>query len=537
MQKKNTWDLLAFVVMAVYFVQGAVLITGISEFILTRNAFEFSWIQIAMLGALSTLAWSIKPLYGFLTDLLPIWGSRRKYYLLICSLVPLFSYSFLAFYGTSFLPIALAIVVSSMGLGFADVIADGLVVERSTKKTVGWYQALCWRAKAVGIFLASLFSGFILQRKIFSDAFEGTGIIPWLQVNFPKAFPEELFVTGINLIDMRFTLLLAGFLPLITFVLALFLKEKKVSKQTQKISRKDIPFSYIVSAGAAFALTAFVLVTLSSMKEALLPFMNNDHLSSLLVVLIWSIWMGFYLKHLINIKAATKVLLFAALFLFLWRFTPSFGAPWSDYFINVLKLPQEKLGFVGTITPLAWIIGSFIYTKFLDHIPLKKILLWTVLVASALSLTQLTLASPDMATSIGDMFFIKYFAAIILYPAYFFAYGVEAWAELMAQSPILNLDAFLSFFLEMMFIIAFLPLLKLAATVTPKGVEATNFAVLASIMNLGLVFGSISGGVIYENIEGTYSLLGMSYSGLHITILIGALTSLICLLVLKKLRV
>ena len=537
MKTTSHWNILAFTVMAVYFIQGAVLITGMSEFILTRNAFSFSWIQLSMLGALATLSWSIKPLYGFLTDLVPLFGSRRKYYLIICSLIPLFSYSFLALYGVNFGSIAIAIIISSIGLGFADVIADGLVIENSTKKTVGWYQALCWRSKAVGIFIASLFSGLILERKVFSQALENTSIIPWLQNNFPQAFPSELIVSGINLIDIRFTLLLAGFLPLILFILLLFLKEKKVLKKDQKQSHKDIPIEYILSAGGAFFLTAFVLIGLSAMKTSLLPFINNDHLSSLLVVSIWSSWMYFYLKHLIKIKTATKTLLFAALFLFLWRFTPSFGAPWSDYFLNTLQLPQEKLGFIGTITPLAWILGSFLYTKIFDAIPIKKLLLWTVLGVSFFSLSQLTLASPDIATNIGSHPFIKYFSSIVLLPAYLFAYGGSAWTELMTQSPILHLDAFLSFFLEMFFIIAFLPLLKLAASVTPKGVEATNFAVLASIMNLGLVFGSIFGGIIYENIEGSYSAFNIPYTGLHITIIIGAFTSLICLSVLRKIRI
>ena len=71
----------------------------------------------------------------------------------------------------------------------------------------------------------------------------------------------------------------------------------------------------------------------------------------------------------------------------------------------------------------------------------------------------------------------------------------------------------------------------------PKGVEATNFAVLASIMNLGLVFGSIFGGIIYENIEGSYSAFNIPYTGLHITIIIRTCTSLICLSVLRKIRI
>ena len=83
---------------------------------------------------------------------------------------------------------------------------------------------------------------------------------------------------------------------------------------------------------------------------------------------------------------------------------------------------------------------------------------------------------------------------------------------------------------------SFLPLLKLAAKVTPTGVEATNFSILASVMNLGLAFGSISGGWIYTYIEGTHHMAGFTFTGLHLTIFIGAITSLICLPVLAKIK-
>ncbi len=67
---------------------------------------------------------------------------------------------------------------------------------------------------------------------------------------------------------------------------------------------------------------------------------------------------------------------------------------------------------------------------------------------------------------------------------------------------------------------------------TPKNLEGTNFAVMASIMNFGLVFGSISGGTIYEHIQS--GMFGMN--GLQITVLLGAITSLIALIVLPWLN-
>jgi len=51
-------------------------------------------------------------------------------------------------------------------------------------------------------------------------------------------------------------------------------------------------------------------------------------------------------------------------------------------------------------------------------------------------------------------------------------------------------------------------------------------------MNFGLVFGSITGGIIYENIQ--TGMLGLN--GLQLTVILGALTSLIALAVLPWIK-
>jgi len=522
-RKDNTKSL----IISVYFVQGIVSITGLAMFLLTRNIFNFTWIQLSFLGALSTLTWCIKPLYGFLTDQVPIGGYRRKPYLIISSLLTFIGYFFLATLGTGFISLALATIVMNIGLGFSDVIIDGFVVEKSNKETVGRYQSLCWRAKSIGILIASLFSGILLERAFFSKLLSHLPITDLLTKLFPLTFTNQI-IEGINLLDIRYMFLFAGLLPFIVLFLSIRMDDKKV-KETEK---KQFPLQILITALIALVLT--ILTAFWGLAPG--SGTSSQVITSLSILIIWSIWISYYLIYLIKRKEATYTLLFAALFLFLWRFTPSFGAPWSDYFINTLSLSKEKLGYISTLTALSWLIGTFVYNKFLDKIPIKKILAWTVIIGVGLSFSQLLIASPNIANKIGNLFIIKYIAAIILYPFYFFGYNLSAWQELMTQPGILNLDAVLSFSLELMFIISFLPLLKLAAIVTPKGVEATNFSVMASIMNLGLVFGSISGGWIYTYIEGNYTLAGLSFTGLHLTIIIGAITSLLCLPVLRKIQ-
>ena len=102
----------------------------------------------------------------------------------------------------------------------------------------------------------------------------------------------------------------------------------------------------------------------------------------------------------------------------------------------------------------------------------------------------------------------------------------------MQYDGIIFLNFFLDFFLGILYMVSFIALLKFVALSTPRNLEGTNFAIFASIMNFGLVFGYTAGGVIYENIE--QGMLGMN--GLQITVLMGAITSLFALIVLPWIK-
>ena len=43
--------------------------------------------QVAFLTSFAAFPWVVKPLYGFLSDTVPIFGYRRRSYLIICGLL------------------------------------------------------------------------------------------------------------------------------------------------------------------------------------------------------------------------------------------------------------------------------------------------------------------------------------------------------------------------------------------------------------------------------------------------------------------
>lgn len=475
---------------AVYFVQAAVGISALAQFLFARNELGLDFVQLGLLAALPTISWSIKPIYGFLTDLVPIRGYRRRPYLHIMPLVTIVSWLWIWQFADSFISYAIPIMIANVGMGFTDVIVDGLVVQQSDEKTAGRYQAICWGALTVGAIISTFLSGMLLGREI---------------------------------VGIRGMFLITALMPLITFGLSFLIKERRITDRSELKVHQAINPRYIYAAVVALIATVLILWPREGIDQSLM---------SISIIGIWFVWFAFYFKHLMDLKVIGKSIFAAAIFIFLWRFTPSFGAPWSDFFLNKVGIDQETFGYFGVVGYMGWLIGSVLFAKYFDKFDIKKVLLWTIVISSILGLSQLGLTNLDLANAIGMNPIIRTVGAMIATPVYMVARGSEFGTYLMTYDGIVYLNFFLDFFLGILYMISFLALLKFVALSTPRNLEGTNFAVMASIMNFGLVFGSISGGIIYERIRD--GMIG--FNGLQLTVLLGTITSLLALIVLPWIK-
>lgn len=475
---------------AVYFVQAAVGISALAEFLFTRNQLGLSFVQLGILAALPTISWSIKPIYGFITDLVPIRGLRRKPYLHITPLITVMSWLYIWQVADSFISFAIPLMIANVGMGFTDVICDGLVVQQSDEKTAGRYQSLCWGSLTVGAIVTTFLSGLLLGREI---------------------------------VSVRDMFLLTALMPLITFGLSFLVKERKIEDRSELKLHEAIKPRFIVGAGVALALSIALLWPRAG---------QNSGLMSIGIIGVWFIWFAWYFKHLMAMKVIGKSIFAAAIFIFLWRFTPSFGAPWQDYFLNTVKIDEETYGYFGVVSYMGWLAGTILFSRWLDKLNLKKVLLWTIVIGATLGMSQLALTSPALANAVGRNFFIQGFGSLFALPVYLIAHGSAVWDYLAGYQGIVYLNFFLDFPLGVSYMVSYLALLKFVALSTPKNLEGTNFAVMASIMNFGLVFGSVSGGFIYEHVQSGW----MGISGLQVTVWLGAITSLIALLAMPWIK-
>ena len=153
-----------------YFVQGIVEPTDglLSQPIksLLRN-WGYSAASTAWFISILSLAWSIKPLYGLLTDFVPFAGSQRRGYLLLTTAVA--SISMMAAYLlplTSEKAVVLLILLlpSAVAIAFSDVVIDAMMVGVGQQHNMtGRLQSVQWACMYAAMIVTGVVGGGLSQ--------------------------------------------------------------------------------------------------------------------------------------------------------------------------------------------------------------------------------------------------------------------------------------------------------------------------------------------------------------------------------------
>lgn len=369
-----TPELMAIVL--VYFVQGILGLARLAVSFFLKDELGLSPAELSVLMGFAVIPWTIKPLFGFISDGLPIFGYKRRPYLIAAGLLGALSWVALATWVDTAFGAALAIALSSVSTNLSDVIADSLVAERARKESLesaGSLQSLCWGSMAFGGIITAYFSGFLL----------------------------EYFST-------KTVFLVTATFPLIVSAVAWLIAEEKVN--------------YIA---------------------------NFDRVQEQI--------------SLTRKAISNKSILLPAAFVLLWQSTPSSDAAFFYFATNELGFQPEFLGRVSLVTSIASLVGVWLFQRYFKSVPFRKIFFWSAIISAVLGMTTLLLVThANRALGIDDRWFS------------------------LGDSAILNV----------MGKIAWMPLLVLAARLCPRGVEATLFALLMSVINCGGILSSLSGGLL-----------------------------------------
>ncbi|MBD2606683.1 folate/biopterin family MFS transporter [Scytonema hofmannii FACHB-248] len=392
---KPSVELLA--ILTVYLVQGILGLARLAVSFFLKDELLLSPAEVSALMGIVMLPWVIKPVFGFISDGLPIFGYRRRPYLILSGILGAISWVSLATIVDTSWAATLAIALTSLSVALSDVIVDSLVVERArgeSQAAAGSLQSLSWGTVALGGLITAYFSGMLL---------------------------EHFTTRNIFLITASFPLIVSG--------VAWLIAETPVSKTQPEsqfpIDAKQRHVSAAVQSGDCLT------------KED-----NNSSNSPTI-------------KHQLQqlSKAVSqKTIWLPTAFLFILLAMPSADSAFFFFSTNELHFQPEFLGRVRLVTSIASLIGIWIFQRFLKSVPFRVIFGWSTVISTVLGMTMLLLVThTNRALGIDD---------------HWFSIGDNLIIKVMGE-------------------IAYMPVLVLAARLCPPGVEATFFALLMSITNLG----------------------------------------------------
>jgi predicted MFS family arabinose efflux permease len=142
-------------------------------------------------------------------------------------------------------------------------------------------------------------------------------------------------------------------------------------------------------------------------------------------------------------------------FILFWTFSPSFGPALVYYQTDVLKFSQQFIGLLLSLGAVGYMVGAVIYAPLSRRVPLRRLIVWSIGAAIVGTLAYLVYRGPISAMIIDTTF------------------GCVAMITQLA-------------------------FLDLAAKACPRRVEATFFALLMSVYNLGVRGSQITGGYLYD---------------------------------------
>jgi len=259
----------------VYFCQGLESLPGLSLFLYLKEVLKFTPEKVMYIGSITTLAWLIKPIWGFLSD---NYLSKKTWIILSLIGSILISLYFGLIYYLPIGVIILLLTLNSYNAASRDVAVDGIMcVEGKKYNLTGRIQAIQWIAITIASIFVGLGGGYVAQK-----------------FNYQTGF--------------------LCLIPIYIIILLVCLQYKTSVKKTKQTSN--------------------LLDTIKSYK----------------------------------ILFTNKKFLLVCLFLFLYKYSPSFGTPLMYIERDIFKWSAIWIGVLGAIVSCCEIGGALLYFKYCKKI-------------------------------------------------------------------------------------------------------------------------------------------------------------------------
>jgi MFS family permease len=151
-------------------------------FFLLKDEMRLSAGETAAFLALIGFAWNVKPLYGLISDLVPLFGYRRRSYLLVTTAMAALGWLALGLLPAYPWSLTLAILgITGMGLAYTDVLCDAVMVEEGKARGLtARFQSIQWTAIYGASLFAGVAGGYLSAHVSYSRAFLLVALFPVL---------------------------------------------------------------------------------------------------------------------------------------------------------------------------------------------------------------------------------------------------------------------------------------------------------------------------------------------------------------------
>ncbi|XP_058093651.1 probable folate-biopterin transporter 4 [Magnolia sinica] len=468
-----------WLVCLIYFTQGFRSFVWTAVSYQLKDILKLSPSASQFVVSIAFFPWSIKPFYGILSDCIPIRGRKRVPYLVIAttlSLVPWLIMGLKASIRSSRVPLTIVLTVQNLGSAMADVVIDAMIAEAvrlERASFAGDLQSISWSAMAFGGICGSLLGGYTLANLPMDMIFLLFSVLPTIQLLSCGLVKEAPLGSGTLLdhVDSRSSNNLGNYVvngnattssdsdgPLQK--LERVETSKGGTSRRRKRSRKNKKEKAIIKE-PEIQHKSFIMRCFLSIKSAIFSLCRAFRQPIILRPMAW-----FFFAHVTVPNLSTVMFYYQTEFLHL---EPSF---------------------LGTVRVVGWfglMLGTFIYSRYLKHMKLRRILMWAHVGLAIMSLFDLVLVSRlNVQYGIPDKVMVLWGSAL---------------SDVISQ-------------LKMM------PFLIISGQLCPPGIEGTLFALFMSVNNLGNTLSSFVG-------AGLASILNISSNSFD-NLLLGISIQVIC---------
>jgi len=181
----------------VYFAQGMWYLPNQTMTIVFKEQFGFSAGQVATFFSIAVIPWLLKPVYGLLSDFVPLFGYRRKsYFVLGSALASVCAAVVVVTGGAAYWPLAVFFTLMGFGLAFTDVITDAIMVENGRRLGLtGAFQSVQWAAIYSASMLVGLLGGYLAETRSLRLAFAFAALFPLISCAMAITFVRDARAT------------------------------------------------------------------------------------------------------------------------------------------------------------------------------------------------------------------------------------------------------------------------------------------------------------------------------------------------------